>query len=133
MGQTRLRSKSGLARHAGAAWYGEARSTWDAWTERVLGTDDPLGVERMMATALPLFTANPERPRRGRGPGHDGPLPNDGPGRQPRPGRGDLSQTINVRPTLAKVAGPTLVIAGELDCLCGPGTGTAHLGGDFGR
>jgi len=51
-----------LARHAAADWYPEARIVMDEWTERVLATDDPGEVERMMRMALPLYTAHPERP-----------------------------------------------------------------------
>ncbi len=51
-----------LARHTEAPWYPEARAIWDSWTERVLATDDPGEVERMMATVMPLYTAHPDRP-----------------------------------------------------------------------
>ena len=109
----------GLARHAGAAWYGEARSTWDAWTERVLGTDDPLDVEQMMTTVLPLYTAYPERPDVAAALAAMGQyLTTDL--AAAKAWAGGLSRTIDLRLLLAKVACPTLVIAGELDCLCGP-------------
>ena len=52
-----------LARHQGAHWYADARKkSWDTWTERVLATDDPGEVERMLAAVLPLYTAHPDRP-----------------------------------------------------------------------
>jgi len=41
-------------RHADKPWYPEARAVWDTWTERVLATQDPNEVDRMMATVLPL-------------------------------------------------------------------------------
>jgi proline iminopeptidase len=109
----------GLARHSGTAWYGEARSTWDAWSELVLGTDDPLEVERMMARVLPLYTAYPDRPDVAAALVTMAQyLTTDL--AAAKAWAGGLSRTIDVRPLLAKVACPTLVIAGELDCLCGP-------------
>lgn len=108
-----------LARHAGAAWYGEARATWDAWTERVLGTDDPLEVERMMTTVLPLYTAYPERADVAAALATMGQyLTTDL--AAAKAWAGGLSRAIDLRPLLAQVACPTMVIAGELDCLCGP-------------
>jgi proline iminopeptidase len=30
-----------IGRHSGSAWYEEAKTVWESWTERVLATDDP--------------------------------------------------------------------------------------------
>jgi proline iminopeptidase len=108
-----------LARHADAPWYPEARDTWDNWTESVLAATDASEVDRMMSVVLPLYTAHPERPDvqkliaawRGEM-------------------RTDLAackvwesglwQNIDVRPLLARIACPALLLVGELDMICGP-------------
>jgi pimeloyl-ACP methyl ester carboxylesterase len=108
-----------VERHRSAPWYPEAKATWDSWTERVLTTEDPGEVERMMATVLPLYTAHPESPQvavaleefakdlktdlAAAKAWEDG-----------------LYQGIDLRPLLARVKAPTLVVAGELDLICGP-------------
>src|SRR5439155_19506867 len=51
-----------LTRHEGAPWDPEAKAVWDSWTERVLATDDPEEVDRMISAVLPLYTAHPDRP-----------------------------------------------------------------------
>jgi proline iminopeptidase len=108
-----------LERHAGADWFPGAKEVWDAWTERVLATDDPAEVEAMMAAVLPLYTAHPERPDVAAG--------------LERFGRymkvdlaackaweGGLFQGTDLRPFLGRIQAPTLVVAGELDLVCGP-------------
>jgi proline iminopeptidase len=109
----------GLARHAGAAWYPAARRTMAEWTERVLATDDPLEVERMMGTVLPLYTANPDRATvRAALEAMKSNLAADLAAAQAW--ESGLYQTIDLRPLLDKITCPTLIIAGELDFICGP-------------
>lgn len=108
-----------LARHEREPWYPAARATWDAWTERVLAASDSSEVDAMMSEVLPLYTADPDRPGVRR-------LIED----WRREGRCDLAaakawesglwQTIDIRPLLAQVKAPTLVITGALDMICGP-------------
>jgi proline iminopeptidase len=114
----------GLRRHADAGWYPEARKVLDTWNERVLATDEPQDVERMMAEVLPLYTAHPDRP-------------DVAAGLAAMKMKGwwaaDLAcwkawvsvsglgrETADLRPLLGKIACPTLVVAGDLDFICGP-------------
>jgi len=108
-----------LDRHAGAAWYPEARLVMDEWTERALAAGDPHEVEQMMRTVLPLYTAHPDRAGVAAG------LDALGPSitfdlAAVKAWEAGLYQTIDLRPLLAKITSPTLVVAGDLDFLCGP-------------
>lgn len=112
-------SERGLVRHAAADWYAEARPVMDGWTERVLAAGDPREVERMLRLVLPMYTAHPDRPDVAAG--------LEALGRNvtfdlaaAKAWEAGLYQTIDLRPLLAKIASPTLVVAGELDFLCGP-------------
>jgi pimeloyl-ACP methyl ester carboxylesterase len=108
-----------VARHAGAAWYPQAREVWDSWTERTLAATDVAEVDEMLRTALPLYFAHPDRP--------------DVAGRlqtfrtrivsdlaASKAWEDGLYQTIDVRPELGRIRCPTIVLAGELDLICGP-------------
>src|SRR3954469_4796260 len=106
-------------RHADKPWYPDARAVWDTWTERVLATEDPAEVDRMMATVLPLYTAHPEQPEVAAA---------------LEEMKSDLNcnlaaikvwesglfQEIDLRPLLERIAAPTLLVAGDLDLVCGP-------------
>jgi pimeloyl-ACP methyl ester carboxylesterase len=108
-----------LARHSDAPWFPEAKEVWDNWTGRVLAATEGREVDEMMATVLPLYTADPKRP---------------GVARTIEAWRSEAStnldavkvwesglyQRIDVRPLLKDVHAPTLVLAGELDLICGP-------------
>jgi proline iminopeptidase len=108
-----------LDRHEGAQWYPQARATMDDWTERVLATDDPHEVERMMATVLPLYTAHPDRPEVAAAlAAMNQHLTADL--AAAKAWEGGLYQMIDLRPLLTRITCPTLVVAGELDFLCGP-------------
>ena len=108
-----------LGRHSGSDWYPEARAVLDAWTERVLATRDATEIERMMTAVLPLYTAHPDRPEVARA------LKD-----MDRYLTADLAclkawesgvyQSFDLRPLLARIDCPTLVVAGELDFICGP-------------
>jgi pimeloyl-ACP methyl ester carboxylesterase len=85
----------------------------------VLATDDPLEVERMMGTVLPLYTANPDRATvRAALEAMKSNLAADLAAAQAW--ESGLYQTIDLRPLLDKITCPTLIIAGELDFICGP-------------
>jgi len=108
-----------LARHEGADWYTDAKAIWDGWTERVLATDDPGEVESMLAAVLPLYTAHPERPE------VQAALKEFSTQLQAdlvacKVWEGGLFQQIDLRPILGRVRAPVLVVAGELDLICGP-------------
>jgi proline iminopeptidase len=108
-----------LGRHAGAGWYPEARTALDTWHERVLATDDPQEIERMMVAVLPLYTAHPERPAVAAGLAA-----------MEECWVADLAclkawesglyQSFDLRPLLGKIACPTLVVAGDVDFITGP-------------
>jgi len=106
-------------RHADKPWYPEARRVWDAWTERVLATQDPNEVDRMMATVLPLYTAHPERPEVWAALEEMG---NDLRTNlaATKVWESGLYQEIDLRPLLGRITVPTLLVAGELDIICGP-------------
>ena len=108
-----------LARHADKEWYPDARAAWDSWTERVLATEDPTEVDRMMATVLPLYTAHPERPEVWAALEE---MKKDIEGNlaAAKVWEGGLFQEIDVRPLLGRINVPTLLVAGELDLVCGP-------------
>lgn len=111
-----------LARHEQQPWYPDARRTWDQWTDRVLAAQDAAEVDQMMATVLPLYTADPDRP---------------GVRELIEEWRDEMStdlqavkvwesglyQRIDARPLLAQISCPTLVLVGELDIVCGPAHG----------
>ena len=108
-----------IGRHAGAPWFGEARLVWDSWTERVLATDDAAEVDAMMVTVLPLYTAHPDRPavRSMIEMWRDDATINL---EAIKVWESGLWQRIDIRPLLADVRAPTLVLAAERDPLCGP-------------
>ncbi len=111
-----------LGRHAHQPWYPSARRTWDGWTERVLAAQDASEVDAMMAEVLPLYAAYPDRPgmrsmiEAWRHDAHADLA-------AIKAWESGLWQTIDVRPLLAKISRPTLVLAGELDLICGPAHG----------
>jgi len=108
-----------MARHDGATWYPEAEEVWNSWTERVIATDDPAEIEAMMAAVLPLYTAHPERPEvwaeLEEFKTH---MKSDLVAA--KAWEGGLFQQIDLRPMLGQVQAPVLLVAGELDFICGP-------------
>ena len=108
-----------MARHEGATWYPEAKEVWESWTERVLATDDAGEVDAMMAAVLPLYTAHPELPQVWAAleefkTHFDIDLV------AVKAWEGGLFQQIDLRPLLAQVRTPVLLVAGKLDLVCGP-------------
>jgi proline iminopeptidase len=117
-----------IARHRDETWFPEAKRVWDGWTERVLATDDPHEVETMMATVLPLYTAHPERPEVWAGLDEFGAhLKADL--AASKAWEGGLFQGIDLRPVLGRIQAPALVVAGELDAICGPAQARPIVGG----
>src|SRR5262252_889049 len=112
-------AERGLVRHAGAAWYPEARPVMDEWTERVPAADDAHEVERMFRLVLPMYTSHPDRPDVAAG--------LEALRRRVtfdlaavKAWEAGLYRTIDLWPLRAKITCPTLVVAGELDFICGP-------------
>jgi proline iminopeptidase len=118
-GAAEVESERGLVRHAGAEWYPAARPVMDEWTERVLAADDPHEVERMLRLVLPMYTAHPDQPDVAAGLAALGRSITVDLGAF-KAWEAGLYQTIDLPPLLAKITSPTLVVAGELDFLCGP-------------
>ncbi|HEY6278998.1 MAG TPA: alpha/beta hydrolase [Streptosporangiaceae bacterium] len=108
-----------IQRHAAAPWYPEARLVMDEWTGRILAATDPAEMERMMATVLPLYVAEPDRPEVAAG------LARFNQAMKADLAAGQawesgLFQSVDLRPLAARISSPTLIVAGELDMLCGP-------------
>jgi pimeloyl-ACP methyl ester carboxylesterase len=90
----------------------------------VLATDDPGEVERMMATVLPLYSADPTWPDVSAAlEEFNEDLKADL--AAVKAWEGGLYQGIDLRPHLGRIRAPALVVAGELDLICGPAQ--AHL------
>jgi pimeloyl-ACP methyl ester carboxylesterase len=118
-GEAAAETDAMIARYRDEPWFPEAKRVWDSWTERVLATDDPHEVETMMATVLPLYTAHPERPEVWAGLQEFGShlkadLAAD------KAWESGLFQGIDLMPILGRVRAPTLIVAGEMDIICGP-------------
>ena len=118
-GQAAAEMERMLSRHAGAPWYAEARRVWDGWTDAVLEAQDSAQVDRMLATVLPFYFAHPDQADV-----HasiewlQAEIRSDLAAM--KSWEGGLYQTIDLRPLLANIICPTLVIAGELDLIGGP-------------
>jgi pimeloyl-ACP methyl ester carboxylesterase len=118
-GEAEAEMEAMLARHEGADWYADARKIWDGWTERVLAADDPKELESMLAAVLPLYTAHPDRPD------VSAALAEFSTHITAdlvacKVWESGLFQQIDLRPILGQVRAPVLVVAGELDLICGP-------------
>src|SRR4030095_11904150 len=61
-GAVEVEAQALLERHARSAWYAEARPVFDAWTERLLAATRAAEMEQMMATILPFYLAEPDKP-----------------------------------------------------------------------
>jgi pimeloyl-ACP methyl ester carboxylesterase len=108
-----------ISRHSGSAWYPKARDAWDNWTERVLATDDPAVVDQLFSDALPLYFAHPDEPEiAGAIDALRTTLHNDL--AASKAWEDGLYQTIDLRPLLPRITARTLIVAGEVDLICGP-------------
>ena len=118
-GDAAAEMEAALARHAGAPWYPAAREVWDSWTPRALAATDPTEVEEMLATVLPLYTAYPDHPEV-RSALEEARALISVDLRTVKVWEGGLYQRGDIRPLLAGVRCPTLVVCGELDLIGGP-------------
>jgi len=118
-GDAAAEMEAAIARHAEASWYPEARQVWEDWTPRALVATDPAEVEDMLATVLPLYTAYPDRPDvRESLEETRALLAVDL--RAVKAWEGGLYQRGDIRPLLARVRCPTLVVCGAMDLIGGP-------------
>ena len=108
-----------LTRHAGSPWYEAARPVMDEWTERILAASDPAEMEQMMITVLPFYVAEPDRPEVAARLAKMRPIlkADLAAGKAWESG---LYQSVDLRPLLGRITSPALVVAGELDFICGP-------------
>jgi proline iminopeptidase len=108
-----------LLRHVGSPWYEAARPVMDQWTERLLAATDPAQMEQMMATVLPFYLAEPDKPEVAtRLAGMSRVMKANLAAGQAW--EGGLYQSADLRPLLGRITCPTLIVAGELDFICGP-------------
>ena len=118
-GDAEAEAEALLARHASSPWYAQARPVMDSWTERLLAATDAAEMEQMMATVLPFYLAEPDKPEVA--------------ARLAEMSRvmkadlaagkaweGGLYESVVLRPLLDRITSPTLIGAGELDFICGP-------------
>jgi len=118
-GEAEAETEALMARHSNSSWYAAARPVMDSWTERLLAATEATEMEQMMATVLPFYVAEPDKPDVAAGlatlsramkadlaAGHAW--------------EGGLYQSVDLRPQLGRITSPTLIVAGELDFLCGP-------------
>jgi pimeloyl-ACP methyl ester carboxylesterase len=108
-----------LARHADSPWYETARPVMDQWTERLLAASDPAEMEQMMATVLPFYLAEPDKPEVAARLTEmsQAMKANLAAGKA---WEGGLYQSVDLRPLLRRIECLTLIVAGELDFICGP-------------
>jgi len=108
-----------LARYEDASWYAEARIVSDEWTDRVLAAESSGEVDDMMRTVVPFYFAHPERPEISRVIDEYRRTLNFDL-RAVKAWEGGLYQRVDLRPLLGRIRCRTLVVAGELDFICGP-------------
>ena len=118
-GAAEAESEALMQRHASASWYAGARPVMDQWTERILAATDPAEMESMMATVLPFYVAEPDRPDVAAALARFG-----------QQMKADLAagkawesglfQSVDLRPLTGRITSPALIVAGELDFICGP-------------
>jgi proline iminopeptidase len=108
-----------LLRHAGSPWYAAARPVMDEWTERILAATEAAEMEHMMTTVLPFYLAEPDKPEVAARLAEMSRVmkANLAAGQAWEDG---LYQSADLRPLLGRIQCPTLVVAGELDFICGP-------------
>jgi proline iminopeptidase len=118
-GQAEAEAEALLARHAGSPWYVAARPVMDSWTERLLAATSAAEMEQMMATVLPFYVAEPDKPEVAAGLAKMSAAmkANLAAGQA---WEGGLYQSVDLRPRLGRITCPTLIVAGELDFICGP-------------
>lgn len=118
-GEAEAEAEALLARHAGSPWYEAARPVMDSWTERLLAATNAAEMEQMMATVLPFYLAEPDKPEvAARLAGMSAVMKANLAAGQAW--EGGLYQSVDLRPLLGRITCPTLIVAGELDFICGP-------------
>lgn len=118
-GDAEAEAEALLARHASSPWYENARPVMDSWTERLLAATDAAEMEQMMATVLPFYLAEPDKPEVAARLAEMSRVmkANLAAGKAWESG---LYQSVDLRPLLRRITSPTLIVAGELDFICGP-------------
>jgi proline iminopeptidase len=118
-GDAEAEAEALLARHSRSPWYAAARPVMDSWTERLLAATDASEMEQMMVTVLPFYLAEPDRPEvAARLAEMTRVMKADL--AAGKAWEGGLYQSVDLRPLLGRITSPTLIVAGELDFICGP-------------
>ena len=118
-GEAEAEAEALLARHARSPWYEAARPVMDQWTERLLAATEAAEMEQMMATVLPFYLAEPDKPEvAARLAAMSQVMKADLAAGQAW--EGGLYQSVDLRSLLGRLSCPTLIVAGELDFICGP-------------
>jgi pimeloyl-ACP methyl ester carboxylesterase len=100
----------------------------DSWTERLLAATDAVEMEEMMATVLPFYLAEPDKPEvAARLAELTRVMKADLAAGQAW--EGGLYQSVDLRPVLGRITSPTLIVAGDLDFICGPTQARPIAGG----
>ncbi len=118
-GDAAAEMEAALARHSQTSWYPAACEVWDSWTTRVLAATDPTEVRDMLATVLPLYTAYPDHPDVGEALQEARSLIAVDL-QAVKVWEAGLYQRGDIRPLLAGIRCPTLVVCGALDLIGGP-------------
>jgi len=118
-GDAEVEMEALLTRHAGSPWYSAARPVMDSWTERLLAATDAAEMEQMMATVLPFYLAEPDKPDVAARLAELSQLMKADLAAG-KAWEGGLYQSVDLRPMLGRITSPTLIVAGELDFICGP-------------
>jgi len=118
-GDAEVEMEALLTRHAGSPWYSAARPVMDSWTERLLAATDAAEMEQMMATVLPFYLAEPDKPDVAARLAELSQLMKADLAAG-KAWEGGLYQSVDLRPLLGRITSPTLIVAGELDFICGP-------------
>jgi len=100
----------------------------DEWTERILAASDPAEMEQMMITVLPFYLAEPDKPEVAARLAEMGGLMKADLAAG-KAWEGGLYQSVDLRPLLSRIECPALVMAGELDFICGPAQARPIAGG----
>jgi proline iminopeptidase len=106
---------AGMERRAGESWYEDARAALEEEQGGAFSSDEELAA--VVRRELPFYFARWGDAERSYVDGNLGEVPN---GDALRLFNAEIFETFDLRPELARVDAPTLVITGEDDFICGP-------------
>jgi len=118
-GDAEAEAEAQLARHASSPWYADARPVMDSWTQRLLAATDAAEMEQMMAVVLPFYLAEPDKPEVAARLAEMSRVMKANPAAG-KAWEGGLYQSVDLRPLLGRITSPAVIVAGDLDFICGP-------------